>query len=438
MTMINQRNSPNRLFHEKQLIVNRPNSDRAGEVLNRRRSQNVMAVPASHLTVQVIADSLGLRIADSPLVSNVERIGESFIRDFLRDVSTLYQSTRSYRLTTTHIEMVIESRNFGPLQGYHVVPSYLLQPVTIDQSDLYGVKEPLRPLADVVTERTTLPPHSIEHRPKWTVIEGAYCGWRFVLPRRREIPRPTKLLERSASTPNVPIHPQFECPRPGTGEQERTLASLDRETLFANDKLCGELQQFFIQTINLLKADHVQSLDAALAILTEEDKLQGLLPYFLQWAFGQMTLRLGNPGEIIAVIRCILALANNRSIDIGLYCHAFLKLAITALLAASCGSCDDQDVRKFASRLMCTICNRCEPTYPAIKPMIINALTNSLFSTATSLATHYGALLGLRDLDYHITESTARFYLAIVRSELQSLDGNQRTWAGRIVALLKT
>jgi hypothetical protein len=397
-----------------------------------------MAIGASHLTVQAIADSLGLKIADSPLVSHVERIGESFIRDFLRDVSALFQSTRAYRLTTTHIEMVIESRNLVPLQGYHVVPSYLAHPITIDQLDLYGVKEPPRQLADVATERTTAPPHFIEHRPKWTVVEGAYCGWRCLPPRRREIPRLTKLLERSMSTPNVSIHPQFESPRPGTGEPERAPPSADRETLFANDKLCAELQQFFIQTINLLKSDHVQSLDAALAILTEEDKLQGLLPYFLQWAFGQMTLRLANPGEIIAVIRCILALANNPSVDIGLYCHPFLKVAISGLLAASCGGCDDQDVRKFASRLMNTICDRCEPTYPTIKPMIINALTNSLFSPATSLAAHYGALLGLRALNYHLSESAARFYAGLVRMELESLDGNHRTWACRIVALLKT
>jgi hypothetical protein len=380
-----------------------------------------MAAPASQLTVQAIADSLGVKLPDGGLLVITERAAHSFMRDVLRQAISFYHSTRAHRLTVAHIEMALEALNLDPLQGYQVTPGYVVNPVSVEQCDVYPVQECPRALASVVEYSAPSAPALLSHGLRWTLIEGAFCGHFFPV-RRREIPK------RSISLAFVSSR---NCALPRSPSEAFSLGDDGKKC--ANDYVSADEQQFFFQAINLLRADTVHSADVVLEALASEQKLQALVPYFLYWICGNMAIKLDRCIEMRTIVRVALALANNRWIGLGVYVHAFLKIGITGLLAASI---DDDEVRVLSARLLRIVADRCDAAFPDIRTALANAFFGAMMDPETSLAAHYGALLGLKDLKIPLDQSHLTAYGSIITAELSSTDPTQCTWAARIFAFL--
>jgi hypothetical protein len=390
-----------------------------------------MVMPATQLTVQAIADSIGVKISDPSLISAVERLGETFVRDFLQYAVTFYHSTRSYRLTSAHLEMALESLTFAPLQGYQTPPSFSVQPLAIESCDLYAVHELPRPLSSFLAQPTPAPPQSTTHRLQWTLVEGLFCG-RFFPIRRREFLRAPRPLERSISSPFV-AQPPPELPRAATSEDGFCG---DPVIKTADDTLSVDLQQFFLESINLLRDDVAHSDEASLELIASERKLQPLVPHFLQWLFGRIVIGLNNCEEMRAAMRLALALANNKWIAIAFYVHAFLKIGITGLLCTQAAP-DDREVRAIAARLLKVVTDRCEDAFPGMRLAVGNACLDSLMNPRTSLGAHYGALLGIAELKVEVGRRHLAAYGAAVEVELGSSDPIQCVWAARVLTLLE-
>lgn len=396
-----------------------------------------MASAVSHLTISAIADSLNIEIPDNGVMTMLEQEAEKFIKQILNEANALYQATRAYKLTTDHIDMVLEMNNCKPLLGYKTsIPSYSPQPVFVESADQFNAREVQQNLEEEseipVPEKTASTPHTLH----WTLVEGTYIGKRSQNRDRRPVTK-SKVIERSVSTPLGNIQSDSFRVSP------YSLTDAERgENSFADDLLSDELQKFFVNTINRLRYDTVNSLDRTLDEITYEDKMQPLIPYFIQWAFGKMTLGLQNSHEMLTVLKLIHAIAVDKSVNVPLYAHSLLKIAFTGLLSISLSEDgDDREVRETAAHLLKVICDRSKTDFPQIREVTFNSLTSALFSGTNSLAAHYGALLGIRDLGPLFFEAFMphiRFYVSCIAKELNVKTNHvHEFWCNEILQCLK-
>lgn len=386
-----------------------------------------------HLTISAIAESCGIKIPDNGTMTLLEQEAEKFIKQILKEADALYQATRSYKLTTDHIDMVLESRsNCQPLYGYKTLRAS--QPAFAEAGDLFGPRELQEDLAAEIEKPATGKPTTTPHTLQWTLVEGTYIGKRSQ--NNRKPTTKARAMERSVSTPlSSSQNDSFRVSPYALTDAERA------ETMCADDLLSCELQRFFVDTINLLCYDTSNSFDSTLDKLTEEDKMQPLIPYFLQWAFGKMTINLHKPHEMQAVMRLVEAIATDKSANVPLYAHPLLKIAFTGLLSISLSDDgDDRAVRETAARLLKVICARCETDFPQIREVAFNSLSSAIFCDTNTLAAQYGALVGIRELGlsfFYQLLPHIPFYVACLGKEINVQNRIQRFWCGVIFDFLK-
>lgn len=391
-----------------------------------------MAGSTAQVTVQAIADSIGLRLTEPSLISIVEQSGQSYIEHFLEDAATFFHSSRSPLLTTSHVDMVFESRKWPPLLGYCSPPVYSPQLIPVDQCDLLPPREPPRSLLDAVTHQLPVFPPLAEHYPRWRLIEGVSPIGKSSH-RRRDTVKPPRPIDRTVSVPTIAGALHSDPP-----PSQSLALHLDRppETRkVADDVLSASLQRYFVTTVNLLRFDAVHSYDGTLDLLSQEDRLQILVPYFLQFVFGRICIGLHRPGDVCACIGLALAIVNDRFVAVPLFAHAFLKVALTGLLALGFDYDDDTSIRRLAGKLLRVVCDRCATGFPEIRPLIFNALVAALFAPETALTVHLGALIGLRELgeEQMIIEHLPA-YVGAVRGEVRAANSRQSILAVRVLA----
>ncbi|KAH0793256.1 transcription initiation factor TFIID subunit 6-like [Histomonas meleagridis] len=310
--------------------------------------------------------------------------------------------------------MVLESRNEQSLKGYDNVPIYATTPTNVDQSELFPSCESVKTLDEFINlEPEPIPRPMLQHY-LWTLVEGTYIG--SYLKRSQNPPR---TIERSVSVPLSQLLTR--------NDGNRSFLSDTENPQYANDVLCSEYQKFYISVISLLRNDSVYSIENALDKITTEDKLQPILPYFLQFIMGKITTSLHSPLEMCVLIRFAIALALNRSIYLGIYVHSFLKIAFAGLTSLSLTDsiCDDDlTIRNFSAELLRIICERCEHCFPSVKDSIFNALVRILFNPNVTINSHYGALIGITKIGEPYTERIIphiHSYLRFIKKNKQKL-----------------
>lgn len=418
-----------------------------------------MSASFSTLTIQDIADSISIKLANQDIINYIDRDCEKFIRQIITQANAFCASTRSYKLSPVHIDMVLESMNLPPLLGYDSSPTYMANPLNIDQADLYGIKENMCPLRSIVDEPVFQMSNNITHQLRWTLVEGVYIGKRSSSrDRSSKQNRENKSIERSVSVPNVSSLPHSEITRntstSNTGNQFPLSSAENTEKYSqsdskkcADDILSNEHQQYFISTIKLLRNDTVNTLDCSLKKISEEDKLHTLLPYFLQYITGKMTLEFNNVKSMKVLIRFTLALLQNKSMNIPLYAHPFLRIVFSALLSSNVSSSDtsssytiyDADIRRYAAEALSVLVYRCESCFCDMKEVIFNSLAQSLFNPDTSLNAHYGAILGMKEIGFiGYALPHLKSYLRLIKFELGSTFNFQSEAAESVLKLIET
>lgn len=362
---------------------------------------------AINLTIQTIGDSIGITIPTQFAVF-IEKHAKDYIKSFVKRAYAFSQTSKSFSLQKVHIEMALESQCEQPILGYDILPEYSTNHVSVDNIDLYGALEKRKELNNnnfIFNEKSDF---KMKYRCQWTLVEGIYTGNLYQRP-NIEANKSIRQVERSISVPSV--------------HQKSSYEHYQDKIVFANDVLCREYQKFFLSIVNLLRYDSVFSIENALNKIVDENKLQPIVPYFIQFIFGKITINLDKPKEMIVLMRFALALGLNNSIYLGMYVHSFLKIAFTGLLSLSFNDSSgefDVSIRDYSAELLGVICNRCHYYFKDMKIVIFNSLVNALFDTKLTLNSHYGALVGIMSLGDEFSKRLIphlNSYLHIVKRE---------------------
>jgi transcription initiation factor TFIID subunit 6 len=220
-----------------------------------------------------------------------------------------------------------------------------------------------------------------------------------------------------------------------------TVRSLNPDDIPEPARLAGhvlrpECQQFFRSAIRLLRHDCVDSFNSTLTVLVSEDRIHPLIPYFLQWAFGRMVLDLDSGSQLVSVLALVTALAKNRYVNVALFVHSFLKIALSGLLSDVLD--DDVEVRLAAAKLLRVVCHRAEKAFPQMRVLVCNRLIDTVFGSDSCLGSYYGALLALRELQFPFDRYGFHFRSLRSVAQIEMAGGNfpQTLWATRICELL--
>lgn len=360
------------------------------------------------MTMQAIADSIGVTVP-AQLANFLEKHSRKYISAFIRRAYAFSQTSKSFALRKVHLEMALESRGEQRLYGYDAVPEYSANRVTVDGVDVFAAVEREMPQDEGVLERSGQSAVGNERRCQWTLVEGIYTGDLYSNSYAAESSRSLRHIERSLSVPVT--------------YQKSSYEYYQDKVVFANDVLCREYQKFFLSFINLLRYDNAYTIENALNRIVDENKLQPIVPYFLQFIFGKITALLNEPKEMVILIRFALALGLNKSVNLGIYVHSFLKIAFTGLTSLSFNdSLGDYEVsiRDYSAELLKVICDRCQYYFKDMKTVIFNALVNVLFDIRLTLNSHYGALVGIMSLGDEFSNRLIPHldsYLHIVKGE---------------------
>jgi len=344
-------------------------------------------------SIQGIADSMGIPLNKQPLVTILAEEVEKSLNQIIRESGLLMRNFRTSKLLPKHINMVLSSKCMIPLLGYSNCPSFLLQSVWHEQTGLTFAKDPIVDLSTVVNNSSYPFPRSAPFGFQWLLVEG-------VPPENcTQTRKPTiRLIRSNYNEIDSSCSDQSEILRPSLVDtSSKTFSSRH----FVGDVLNPELQADFVKTINMLRDDTSYTSVKALYFLRNEEGIQPLLPYFLQFIFGEITLHYNDIVLMELIIGVSNSLIGNNNLCVSLYAHSFIRIAFSVLLgqdSASFSVDEDCDLREKAASLLETTCERCSDGYPQISVSSFNALIHKLFDYRTTLAAQYGALCGISSL----------------------------------------
>jgi hypothetical protein len=157
--------------------------------------------------------------------------------------------------------------------------------------------------------------------------------------------------------------------------------SYDRKQLIT-DVVKNELQLYFVKVINLLRDDLIDPNIPARQCLASDLGLHQLLPYFLDFIFGQMTTHYQDVVLMEFLIQLATALIRTRSMVPARYVHPLLKIAFSTTIRLSFADTlhdDDRGLRIQGAELLGEIMKRFGAEYPNVGRIVFNALVDCLF-----------------------------------------------------------
>lgn len=408
-------------------------------IFDRRRfcQQRMAAQPSHNLTIQAIADSIGIIINDPAMEALLQQEAENYVKKILYGADSIAQAARAFSLSGDHISMFLEAMRLPPLYGYQSTPTYLSSSIPVDNADLVPLKDPIVDLKELIEHPLAPKPINTNHNLHWTLIDGVFAERKSSSSKKSQNKQNKVVIERSGSVPNVSQMQHSDSNRYNDAPVEKS----SEPHRFADDMLGAEYQKYFINTMNLLRCDSVNSHEIIYELISTETKLQTLLPYFIQYIMGKIVVDKNRSKEMLMLARFCYALVRNKSLNIGLFVHSLLKIAFTFTIAYEIDDlAHNYEVRKQGGQIIKIIIDRCQYQFPNIRTSIANTLFSTLFNPSSTLAAHYGALytIGLLGNDIistivpHITS-----YIKYVKKEEYLGDFRQTNASEQVTYLAK-
>ena len=353
----------------------------------------------SALTVQSILDYLGINISNPQLINYVYKESESFVIKFLSDLLVL---TKTRHLTIDNVNKALRAKNWPQLYGYNSNEVQTIN-VTCDQMELIVEKEKkldLNELANANCNKTKTNNNSMKF--DYLLVEGVYTHKRL-LSNRKILVKRIKGMEKTVSLQQLTSNNQSNLMINEINKNQSVSITekVYNQNQIVGDVLCNDLQLYYIKIINLLRNDTLNSKLYAINCLTNDNGIQQLIPYFLQFIYGQMTLNYQDVGLMTILIEMTKALVLNKNLCTSYYMHSFLKIAFSGLNGFDYSGRiyeEDFSLRELSADLLSIICKKYEPIYSSIRIHVLNALIKTLFNPTTTLNAHYGALCGIESL----------------------------------------
>lgn len=375
----------------------------------------------SVLAVQAIADANGITLARPALASQVAQKGEEYITKFISAAGLISSYQHAQRLSAQHINRVLIADSKQPLFGYDGTPSVQFQQLQVEQTEILYNQETPRPLKQISKNEPLSLPRIQKYPFQYFIVEGVPITKKLLSNRRLVVkaPRSDKPVIPGIGINPIEIAPQIPVPLFERKYDQNQLAG---------DILGGDLQHIFIRTINSLRKDSSYSYEATLYELESEVAIQQLLPYFIHYIFGQMTIHFRDISIMSILLDFSAALVHNQNLNCIIYAHSFLKIALSALIGFDFSSSlitEDIKLREKAAFLLVDICHAFEIGFPSIAIHIFNKLAETIFDPNTTLQAQYGALYAIHAFgDEAINKIIPHLgtYIKYIKSELQHED----------------
>lgn len=375
-------------------------------------------VPLSHTlwsphdTVKDAAESLGINLPDEA-AKNLAMDVEYRIHEILETAIKFMRHSKRKLLTTNDINQALKMLNIEPLYGYDN-----LQPLAYKEALVGAGGQTLYYIDDHEIEFEKLINQELPKVPRQTTFTAHWLAIEGVQPMIPQNPLPSEIknlppIIRGAtlsilgndllSTTNVESKDVVPKSKKTT-DKETEVKPLVKHVL------SKELKLYFDKVVEVLISTDPERENlkyAALNSLKNDPGLHQLVPYFIQFVAEQITNQLRNLDILSTMLEVISALADNRTIFLDPYVHALMPCILTLLLAKRIGPLtkDSEDVlksqlavREFAAVLLEHVIKIYGSSYSTLRPRVTRTLLRALLDSSKPIGTHYGALLGLKNM----------------------------------------
>ncbi|KAI5952689.1 taf6 [Candida jiufengensis] len=390
-------------------------------------------VPLSHSlwspydTVKDAADSLGINLPDEP-AKNLAMDVEYRIHEILELAIKFMRHSKRKILMTSDIDYALKVLNVEPLYGYDNS-----QPLTFKETmvgaggqTLYYVDDHEIEFEKLINQELPKVPRKTTFTAHWLAIEG-------IQPMVPQNPLPSEIKNLPPAIRGATSSMLGNDILSLGGEKEETSSTTTtnanknkKPTTTTIEKgfetkplvkhvLSKELKLYFDKVVEVLVSTdpEEESLkNAALQSLKSDPGLHQLVPYFIQFVAEQITNQLRHIEILSTMLEVISSLVDNKTIFLDPYVHALMPCILTLLLAKRIGPVINEKnseeyeenlknqltIREFASILLEHIIKVYGSSYSTLRPRVTRTLLRALLDSTKPIGTHYGALLGLKNL----------------------------------------
>ena len=392
-------------------------------------------VPLSHTlwsphdTVKDAAESLGINLPEEA-AKNLAMDVEYRIHEILETAIKFMRHSKRKLLMTSDINHALKILNIEPLYGYDNSQPLSFKEALVGAGGqtLYYIDNHEIEFEKLINQELPSVPRQTTFTAHWLAIEG-------VQPMIPQNPLPSEIkslppIIRGATSSilgNDILNSGFsnensvkDAPNGAdAGAKNKKLTEKEVEVKpLVKHVLSKELKLYFDKVVEVLISTdpEKESLKyAAINSLKNHPGLHQLVPYFIQFVAEQITNQLRNIDILSTMLEVISALADNKTIFLDPYVHALMPCILTLLLAKRIGPIIKDNssnevlknqlaVREFAAILLEHIIKVYGSSYSTLKPRVTRTLLRALLDSSKPIGTHYGALLGLKNMGNEVVK----------------------------------
>ncbi|KAG7665734.1 taf6 [[Candida] subhashii] len=417
-------------------------------------------VPLSHSlwspydTVKDAADALGIILPDEA-AKNLAMDVEYRIHEILETAIKFMRHSKRKLLMTSDINHALKLLNVEPLYGYDNSQPLNFKETLVGAGgqSLYYIDDHEIEFEKLINQELPKVPRQTTFTAHWLAIEG-------VQPMVPQNPLPSEikalppiirgatssilgndilsLAENKEATgaDGTATGAGKHAGSAGTSKDKKTTEKDLQVKPLVKHVLSKELKLYFDKVVEVLISTDPEKeglKNAALTSLKSDPGLHQLVPYFIQFVAEQITNQLRNIEILSTMLEVISALADNKTIFLDPYVHALMPCILTLLLAKRIGPVikdtttkEAQDlvrsqlaVREFAAILLEHIIKVYGSSYSTLRPRVTRTLLRALLDSSKPMGTHYGALLGLKNMGAEVIKLV--------------LIGNLKVWCNSVV-----
>lgn len=388
-------------------------------------------VPLSHTlwsphdTVKDAAESLGINVPEDA-AKNLAMDVEYRIHEILETAIKFMRHSKRKLLMTDDINHALSVLNIEPLYGYDNSQPLAFKEALVGAGGqtLYYIDDHEVEFEKLINQELPKVPRQTTFTAHWLAIEG-------VQPMIPQNPLPSEIknlppIIRGATSSILGNDILSNTGASSASDAKDTSVSLKGKKSATNDKetdikplvkhvLSKELKLYFDKVVEVLVSTEPEKetlKHAAITSLTNDPGLHQLVPYFIQFVSEQITNQLSNIHILTTMLEVISALADNKTIFLDPYVHALMPCILTLLLAKRIGPpikdlSDSQSqqafeaqitLRGFAAILLEHVIKVYGNSYSTLRPRVTRTLLRALLDPSKPTGTHYGALLGLKNM----------------------------------------
>ncbi|KAI3653385.1 hypothetical protein MP228_001332 [Amoeboaphelidium protococcarum] len=340
--------------------------------------------------IKSLAEFINITNLQDEVASALSQDVEFRLRDIIQEAQKFRRHAKRTMLTSDDINNALKLRNCQRLYGYVDGESKPFKSVeTSSLGEIYYVDDDEIDLEDVLN--APLPPLNPE-----TVLTG---HWLMVEGVQPAIPQNIAPIENSIDN----ISRQLK--------QDGKYLMNEKKVEFkplVRHVLSRELQIYFEKLVEALQSSDQRLNSAALQSIRQDNGIQQLLPYFVQYVTEQIAKNLKNLPRLTLMGNVIAGILTNSHFFVEPYLHQLMPPILSLLISKRI--CEDPQenhwvLRDYAASLMAMICSKYSNSYQSLQPRVTRTLLRAFIDPIKSATTHYGAIIGLKLLGSEVIKT---------------------------------